>query len=171
MLASVLPFAAGVAFAIVTEPALSARSSKGRFAQGLRDDCAAGSIFSTNSRAAVILISGIVAGGLPSIVGLAFFGRDFAATCIRAFLSGTPLHQIAAATGPHGVLEVPSLMLAGAAGMAGVPLLWSFASGNRHTLSDTIVASSGLAVVSLALLLPAAVIECHSTPVILRWTL
>lgn len=171
VLATLPPFAAGVLFSLLTEPAFSARSSAGFFSRGIREQCAASGVLSTNGLAALTLVSGVIAGGIPSVIGLAYFGRDFAAVCIKAFLYGTPLSQIAAATGPHGILEIPALMFAGAAGIAGVPLLWSFANGNREKLTATIIVSISLAATSLAILVPAAIIECHSTPVVLRWTL
>lgn len=171
ILATVPPFAAGVLFSLLTEPAFSPRSSVGSFSNGIREACVASSIFANNGLVALALISGIVAGGIPSVIGLAHFGRDLAAVCVKAFLSGTPVDQIAAGTVPHGIIELPALLAAGAAGVAGVPLLWCFASGNRTALRATIIAFAGFAATSLALLVPAAVIECYVTPVFLRWTL
>lgn len=171
VMASVLPFAAGMLFAVLTEATLTERSSATPFAHGIREACEASRIFRTNVAAALTLISGTISGGITSVIGLAYFGRDLSSLCVKAFVQGTPLPQIAAAIAPHGLLEVPSLILAGAAGLAGVPLLWSFARGNRQAMRATLTASIVLAATSIALLIPAALIECHSTPVVLRWAM
>jgi stage II sporulation protein M len=99
--------------------------------------------------------------GATAIIVLLVNGYALAGSVIRALARGLPPEFVAAALVPHGLLELPALWIAGAAGLSGLPWL-------RVRLvpegRDRPLRWWGI---SAALSLAAALIECTLTPAVI----
>ena len=107
----------------------------------------------------LILLSGLVTGGLAAILTLFGTGFQTGLTAATAVVAGIPMGTVILLIAPHALLEVPSLLLAGAIGLRGFALLLG---------SDDVWQSHYLPLVATAslLLLGGAIIEALGTPLL-----
>lgn len=127
-------------------------------------DASAVSIFLSNARILGLLVSGVLAGGLPTVVVLVGLGAQLGHLAAQVGPGGVPFAVAAASLLPHGVAEMSSFVAAGAAGLGGPTLLWAFANGYRERTRHVGRETCALALGAALALASAAWIEATVTP-------
>jgi uncharacterized membrane protein SpoIIM required for sporulation len=155
---TVFTFAAGIGAAIGTErdsPLLPAAAGTNPYA-GL----GAVELFLHNGRVSVLLIVGAVLFGLPTAYLLLLNGFLLGAGLVEYAETYGPLETLAM-VGPHGVIEIPALLLAGAIAFRWCHAGWRTASGTRRSTTAPVflLESIGAIVVVGVMLAVAALIE------------
>lgn len=118
----------------------------------------ASGILSDNFRVVVTCVSGLVTFGLSSFLTLFLNGLVLGITWRQLTTVDTPV-EVLGRLWPHGSLEIPGLMLAGAVGLSGVRFSYYLYQGRLKELRSFIkFVGLGLAV-ALLLILTAALIE------------
>ena len=125
-------------------------------------------VFAINAGVALQLGTGFFSAGVLSAYWTTLFGFDIASTIAALVRAGTPGPVLAAAFLPHGVVEVPALVAAGAAGLGGAAVAMHAARGERAAARARARQSVNLITVAFALLLLAAALEVWVTPWVLR---
>lgn len=123
-------FAAGVGAAIGAErdsPLLPAAAGTNPYA-GLGTV----ELFLHNGRVSLFLIGGAVLFGLPTVYILLLNGFLLGAGLVEYAETYGPLETLAM-VGPHGVIEIPALLLAGAVAFRWCHAGWRTASGTRRS--------------------------------------
>lgn len=123
-----------------------------------------GSLFVHNVRIDLITAGGVLLVGLPTVYLLAYNGFLFGSTMADAMGALGPLRAVALVA-PHGVIELPTMWLAGAIGLRWLHLLWRLASGGSYTVGvpQTVADSVVAVLVVVALTAVAAVVEASVT--------
>lgn len=125
-----------------------------------------------NQQMAVLAASGLLTGGVTTVSTLSILGFHTAQAAMsaqdRLRLSGAELGALLV---PHGVVEVTGFILAGAAGLAGLPLLAAAADGNRMLAVAILRDGARLAGAALGLITIGAVVEVVLTPAFATWVL
>lgn len=125
-----------------------------------------------NATAATVLWLGIFTAGALSAAGLPVLGWVLGVGIAKFGQLGMPPLVVAAGVLPHGVLEIGALVWCGAAGLAGwrvVPLMVKRADDAMHQLWLLFRRSVRDYVAGLVVLVAAAFIEAHITPIAFRW--
>jgi len=99
--------------------------------------------------------------GATAIIVLLVNGYALAGSVVRALGRGLPPEFVAAALVPHGLLEMPALWIAGAAGLSGVPWL------RAQLVPEERDRPVKWWMLSVGLSLGAALIECTLTPAVI----
>lgn len=151
-------FATGVGAAIGAEhesPLLPAAAGTNPYA-GL----GALELFVHNGRVSLFLMAGAVLFGLPTAYLLLLSGFLLGAGLVEYADTYGPLETIAM-VGPHGIVEIPALVLAGAIVFRWCHAGWRTASGPRRstTMPSFLLESVGAIVTVVAMLAVAALIE------------
>jgi len=155
---TIFAFTAVIGAAIGTErdsPLLPAASGTNPYA-GL----GALELFVHNGRLSLFLIGGAMLFGLPTAYLLLLNGYVFGAALVQYGETYGPLETIAM-IGPHGIVEIPALLLAGAISFRWCHAGWRTASGTERSTTAPLflLESVGAIVLVLLALAVAAVIE------------
>ncbi|MEM3615394.1 MAG: stage II sporulation protein M [Candidatus Methanomethylicia archaeon] len=126
-------------------------------------------IFAKNALAVMIMwISGFLL-AIPTIISLWLNGY------IIGFvikLSGNPIQALIGIL-PHGIIEIPAVLIAGAAGIrVGLTIIGKASSIFTHkkvSLTRVILETFRAMQLSIILLIPAAIIETYITPIMIMW--
>ncbi len=118
----------------------------------------AGGILSTNCRVIAACLSGLATFGLSSFLTLFLNGLILGITWNQLTTIDTPA-VVLGRLGPHGSLEIPGLLLAGAAGLSGVRFSYYLYQGRVTELRSLTKTVCAALVVALLLIVVAAHIE------------
>lgn len=128
-------------------------------------------VFAINGGVALQLAGGFFTAGVLSALWTSLFGFDVASTVAALVREGAPARMIAAGMLPHGIVEVPALVSAGAAGLGGAAALFHEARDQRAAAKQCVRRSINLFTAALVLLVVAAALEVWLTPWVLRQAL
>ncbi|HEY8414416.1 MAG TPA: stage II sporulation protein M [Thermaerobacter sp.] len=122
-----------------------------------------GEILVNNLRALAVVLAGMVTLGILTFFGLLYNGAVTGYVISAARDRGLSWIDIARATVPHGIFEVPALLLAGVVGFSALSRLWEMLTG-RMVMANYwwIVLCMGMASVGLVVI--AAFVEAFLTP-------
>jgi len=111
---------------------------------------------------------------IPSLWGLGFNGYIIGYTTTFVAVKYSLTFALAS-TLPHGILEIPAIILAGAAGaelgLSIIQKILSLFRQSSHSIKAGLKSSFRFVQVSLILLIPAAIIETYITPLIMSYFL
>lgn len=152
----------GIGF-LTHEPATATSAGPGPFSF---DDPTWLTLAANNLIVATTLVAGGMTLGAVSLSVLLYNGF-LVGIVVKTLLSqGVPAHRIAAAVAPHGLLEIPALLLAGGVGLYYAGTLWQYILERRDTPVTKAEIVDGLWLFAIAAggIVVAAVIEVHVTP-------
>jgi len=73
-------------------------------------------ILKNNFNSVMLMLSGAIFFGSNTALNLIYNGMFLAMVARASFLSGIPLEDLLLFVGPHSILEIPAIIIAGAAG-------------------------------------------------------
>ena len=132
-----------------------------------------GSILTNNLTLITLLISGSAVLGIPTFNLILYNGIFFGISLANSIQNGTSIFEIYLLTLPHGILEIPAIIIAGAAGFK-IPyeIVRYLAGGKEQILTkDDIKEYLTLALISIILITVAAWVEANITLKIARFML
>ncbi|MGB4505466.1 MAG: stage II sporulation protein M [Syntrophaceticus sp.] len=118
-------------------------------------------ILTNNLFASFILITGNFVLGLTTFINLLFTGYTFGASISLALSNGAPIRELILLTLPHGILELPAIIISGAIGFKVPVNLFTYFGGRRSSIinMNEIKYTGYLIVILLVMLIIAAFIE------------
>ncbi|MGG0156736.1 stage II sporulation protein M [Bacillus velezensis] len=156
--ASLLFFSGGVIAAFFSDHFVSSASYNG--------SSGAVELLKNNAIACLFLAAGFFTFGLTSIFYLFTNGFILSGSIIENLHSGVPFYQIFLLLIPHGIFEVPALLLSGAIGFKGVELVIRLCFSKEKKIMASMFRQIGiLLLLIICLLIAAAIIEAYITPI------
>ncbi|AWG37295.1 hypothetical protein CMR26_01360 [Bacillus velezensis] len=156
--ASLLFFSGGVIAAFFSDHFVSTASYNG--------SSGAVELLKNNAIACLFLAAGFFTFGLTSIFYLFTNGFILSGSIIENLHSGVPFYQIFLLLIPHGIIEVPALLLSGAIGFKGVELVIRLCFSKEKKIIASMFRHIGILVLLIiCLLIAAAIIEAYITPI------
>ncbi|MED2969887.1 stage II sporulation protein M [Bacillus subtilis] len=123
-------------------------------------------LLKNNAIACLFLVAGFFTFGLTSIFYLFTNGFILSGSIIENLHNEVPLYQIILLLIPHGIFEVPALLLSGAIGFKGIELVIRLCfSKEKKVITSTFMNIGILILVIMCLLITAAIIETYITPI------
>jgi len=125
-----------------------------------------------NFRVVVLLITGSLTFGVLTIINLLINGLSIGAVIKSALMRYTTF-EIALLTLPHGIFEIPAIIIAGAAGFKIPYEIIRYLAGRKEQIltKEDIKEYLTLALISVILIVIAAFVEAYITPRIAEYFL
>jgi uncharacterized membrane protein SpoIIM required for sporulation len=119
------------------------------------------------------LIVGALVFGLLTVINIVFNGLSFGFLVSRAFQKSLSLYAVASLTFPHGIFEIPAIIVAGAAGFKIPYEIVRYLMGKKEQplTKEDIKEYITLALISIILIVIAAFVEAYITPRIAEYFL
>jgi len=129
-----------------------------------------GSILTNNLTLITLLISGSAVLGIPTFNLILYNGIFFGISLANSIQNGTSIFEICLLTLPHGILEIPAIIIAGAAGFKIPYEIVRYLVGKKEQIltREDIKEYLTLALISVILITVAAWIEANITLKIAR---
>ncbi|MCC9023247.1 stage II sporulation protein M [Bacillus nakamurai] len=158
LIASLLFFIGGVVTAVFSDDFFSAAPYNG--------SAGAVELLKNNAIACLFLTAGFFTFGLTSIFYLFSNGFILSGSIIESLHNGVPFYQIILLLIPHGIFEVPALLLSGAIGFKSVELVIRLCFSKQKKIMITMFKHMGIMVLCIiCLLIAAAIVEAYITPI------
>jgi uncharacterized membrane protein SpoIIM required for sporulation len=116
-----------------------------------------------NLKLNIILLLGAFSLGLMTFINLAFNGMFFGIFIGLLIKSGVPINNLILSIIPHGIFELPSLWLAGAAGLKGPQVFLRYLKGGIFVTEKDVKEFLILGLLSIILLIAAGFMESKIT--------
>lgn len=127
-------------------------------------DLATWDYLANNARVAlIIMFGGILTLGAVAIF-LLFFNGVIVGESAMAALDKMPAGEVLMRLLPHGIFEVPAILLAGAGGLLSLKMVIALLQEKKVDYKGELLNAGRLAVVVVLLLVVAAAVEAHVTP-------
>jgi len=123
-------------------------------------------IFKNNFKVVLLLLSGSFLFGTTTILNLIFNGAATSLIIRDSFLAKTDPSLVLLLTVPHGIFEIPAIIIAGAAGFKIPYEIIGYLAGRKEQIltKEDIKEYLILALISIILIVIAAWIEAYVTP-------
>ncbi|ACX72190.1 protein of unknown function DUF95 transmembrane [Methanocaldococcus vulcanius M7] len=131
------------------------------------------SILSNNLKVIFLMLAGAITFGLSTFINLLFNGFNVGALIGSTFLTNEPLKIIAGFILPHGIFEIPAILISAVAGFK-IPYeitLYLLDKKEKPITEEDIKVFLKLAIISIILIIIAAFIEVYITPKIATYLL
>jgi len=121
----------------------------------------------------ILLISGAVTSGITTFINLFYNGLTFGFLVKEALEKGIPINEVILLTLPHGIFEIPAIIIAGAAGFKIPYEIIRYLAGRKETIltKEDIKEYLTLTLISIILIVIAAFVEAYITPRIAEYFL
>ncbi|ADC64535.1 protein of unknown function DUF95 transmembrane [Ferroglobus placidus DSM 10642] len=131
-----------------------------------RDDLSFLSILKNNLLVVTLLLSGTLLLGSTTLVNLMNSGITVARLIILANACNLSLHKFLLLVLPHGIFEIPAIIIAGAAGFKIPYEIIRYLAGRKEQIltKEDIKEYFTLALISIILIVIAAFVEAYVTP-------
>ena len=122
-------------------------------------------ILKNNFNSVMLMLSGAIFFGSTTALNLIFNGTFLAMVARASFLSGVSLEDLLLFVGPHSILEIPAIIIAGAAGFKIPYEVVRYLLGKKESVltKEDIKEYLTLAIISIILIVIAAWIEANVT--------
>jgi stage II sporulation protein M len=116
----------------------------------------------------VIMFGGILTLGAVA-AGVLFFNGVIVGESAVAALDKMPAGEVLVKIVPHGLFEVPALLLAGAGGFLSLRIIVTLLREKKVNYRSELLNAGWLAIAVVLLLAVAAAVEAHITPALAAW--
>ncbi len=130
-------------------------------------------ILTNNLKVIFLMLAGVITFGLSTFINLTFNGFSFGMLISNAYNSGMPIKLILALTLPHGIFEIPAMLISGVAGFK-IPyevIQYLRDKKEKPITEEDIKEFLKLALISIILITIAAFVEVYITPEIANYLL
>ncbi len=130
-------------------------------------------ILINNLKVIFLMLAGSITFGLSTFINLIFNGFSFGMLISNAYNSGMPIKLILALTIPHGIFEIPAMLISAVAGFK-IPyevIQYLRDKKEKPLTEEDIKEFLKLAVISIILIIIAAFVEVYITPKIANYLL
>ncbi|ARF68816.1 hypothetical protein B7C51_14975 [Paenibacillus larvae subsp. pulvifaciens] len=122
-------------------------------------------LLKNNVTVCLLMASGFFSFGLLSMFYLMSNGFILSGSIIESLQNGVPLYQIGFLLLPHGIFEIPALLLSGSIGFKSLEMIWKLCFANtKGVLLDLFKHMMILTLLIGCLLVTASIIEIYVTP-------
>ncbi|ADG13972.1 protein of unknown function DUF95 transmembrane [Methanocaldococcus infernus ME] len=124
------------------------------------------SILTNNLKVILLMLAGAITFGLSTFINLLFNGFNVGVLIGSTFLTNEPLKLITALILPHGIFEIPAMLIAAIAGFK-IPYeitLYLLDRKEKPITEEDIKEFLKLALISIILIIIAAFVEVYITP-------
>ncbi|AEF96608.1 stage II sporulation protein M [Methanotorris igneus] len=130
-------------------------------------------ILLTNLKVILLMLAGAITFGLSTFINLIFNGFNVGILVGSTFLTDEPLKLITALILPHGIFEIPAMLISATAGFK-IPyevILYLLDKKEKPITEEDIKEFLKLAGISIILIIIAAFVEVYITPKIANYLL
>ena len=130
-------------------------------------------ILTNNLKVIFLMLAGVITFGLSTFINLLFNGFNVGLLIGSTFLTKEPLKLIAGFILPHGIFEIPAMLISAAAGFK-IPYkvtLYLLDKKEKPLTEEDIKEFLKLSLISIILIIIAAFIEVYITPKIATYLL
>jgi len=123
-------------------------------------------ILENNTQVILIILTGILTFGITSLLNIISNGFLLGGNIKIAIKSGASLYNILILLFPHGIFEIPAIIIAGAAGFKIPYEIIRYLAGKKEQIltKEDIKEYLTLALISIILIVIAAFVEAYITP-------